>query len=66
MGGSRSKKRKSTMWNSKSKKKKSSLSGIDENAAEQLFREIADEDDPNTASMEGKKVNSVSAILVVL
>eukprot|EP00429_Kryptoperidinium_foliaceum_P006589 CAMPEP_0176012944 /NCGR_PEP_ID=MMETSP0120_2-20121206/6055_1 /TAXON_ID=160619 /ORGANISM="Kryptoperidinium foliaceum, Strain CCMP 1326" /LENGTH=218 /DNA_ID=CAMNT_0017345843 /DNA_START=368 /DNA_END=1024 /DNA_ORIENTATION=+ len=44
------------MWNSSagSRKKKSSRSSmIDEEAAEQMFLEIADEDDPSVAGMEG-------------
>ena len=40
------------MWNSK-KKTKGSLSGIHEAAAEKLFAEIADPDDPTVANMEG-------------
>jgi hypothetical protein len=44
------------MWSSKGNKKKKSLSGINESAAEKLFGEIADEDDANVASMEGKTI----------
>eukprot|EP00977_Amphora_coffeiformis_P023256 scaffold12773_cov99-Amphora_coffeaeformis.AAC.1 len=43
-----------TMWNSKKKKSSNShsLSGINEAAAEKMFAEIADPDDPTTANME--------------
>jgi len=48
------------MWNSKKKRNassgsglSSSLSGINEAAAEKMFVEIADPDDPSTATMEG-------------
>jgi len=41
------------MWTSKGNKKKKSTSGINESAIEKLFQEIADDDDPNVASMEG-------------
>ena len=42
------------MWNSKKKKShSSSLSGINEAAAEKMFAEIADPDDPSSANMEG-------------
>jgi len=43
------------MWNSKKKKSSNSLSlsGINEAAAEKMFAEIADPDDPTTANMEG-------------
>jgi len=45
----------SNMWASnKSKKKRNSFTGIDEVAAAALFAEIADEDDENAASMEGR------------
>ena len=53
------------MWNSKKKKSGShnnnnSLSGINEAAAEKMFAEIADPDDPTTANMEGMYVCSVA------
>jgi hypothetical protein len=42
------------MWNSgRPKSKKKQAPSIDEATAEKLFQEIADEDDPHVASMEG-------------
>jgi len=46
------------MWNSKKKNRSSrdsssSLSGIDSKAVEKMFGELADPDDPSTATMEG-------------
>jgi hypothetical protein len=56
----------STMWNSKAgSKKKKSLSGINEAAAEKLFHEIADEDDPHSASMEGGLCLYMCVLVVV-
>ena len=45
------------MWNSKKKKSNSSsLSGINEAAAEALFAEIADPEDASSANMEGMSI----------
>ena len=58
MGGTKNKKR-NRMWNSGSSSGKRSKGGrhgrsmINEAAAEKIFQEIADEDDPNAAGMEG-------------
>jgi DCN1-like protein 1/2 len=42
------------MWNSgRPKSKKKATASIDEASAEKLFQEIADEEDPHVASMEG-------------
>jgi len=51
-----SKSKDSTMWNSSSKKKRGSSSaspGMNNESAEKLFQEIADEDDDQVAGMEG-------------
>lgn len=48
----------SKMWNSKKKRTTSSgtsnVSGINDSAAEKLFAEIADEEDTDSANMEGE------------
>ena len=46
------------MWNSKKKKSSNttSLSGINEAAAEALFAEIADPEDNSSANMEGESI----------
>lgn len=59
MGGKNKKKRKNQMWSPSSSSGKKSKGGrysrsmINEQAAEKLFDEIADEDDPTVAGMEG-------------
>lgn len=52
-----------SMWTSKGSKKKKSTSGINESAIEKLFQEIADDDDPNVASMEGKRRISIERMM---
>jgi DCN1-like protein 1/2 len=54
MGGTKAaSKKRQRMWNSGRPKSKKKPPSIDETAAEKLFQDIADEDDPHVASMEG-------------
>jgi len=46
-------KKRQRMWNSGRPKSKKKAPSIDEGAADKLFQELADEDDPHVASMEG-------------